>query len=176
MADIQAKTIQNSDLHKPGPGARDAFALKYDIGIIDATHEHRRISLMARYILGIIAAYLHAHPRGYLSGDKMAQAAACDRSTVFRAVNELEAVGYLDVDRRDKCNRYHVCEWVKHLDKIWVNPALVRDDGLSICQAVFVSYAKFRQGDNDAAWFMYREPAKALGVSYHTIATVATSE
>lgn len=175
-ADQAGRPDQAEDLQKPDPGARDGFALKFDIGIIDATFEHRRISLTARYILGIIEAYLNAHPRGYLSGDKIAQAAGCCRSRVSRAVNELKAVGYLGVDDSDKCNRYHVCEWVKHLDKIWVNPALVRDDGLSICQAVFVSYVKFRQGDNEATWLIYREAAESLGVSYHTIARAAASD
>ncbi|GAI89586.1 unnamed protein product, partial [marine sediment metagenome] len=174
-ADQVATPAHVDDLQKLDPGAPDGFALKFDIGVIDATFEHRRISPMANYILGIIEAYLRAHPRGYVSEDTIAQAAGCDRSTVSRAVAELETIGYLGVDRSDKCNRYHVCEWVEHLDKIWVNPALVRDDGLSICQAVFVSYIKFRQGDNEATWPTYREAAKALGVSYHTIARAAAS-
>ncbi len=162
---------QDSDL-----GADDGFVLEFDIGIIDAKYEHRGISLTARYILGIIAAYLSAHSHGYLSEDKIAQAAGCNRSTVIRAVNKLKAAGYLDVDRRGKCNRYHVCEWVKHLPKTWVNHALVRDDDLSICQAVFVSYVKFRQGNNLATWLKIREAAEALGVSYHTIARAAASD
>ncbi|MBA7469654.1 hypothetical protein ES707_04927 [subsurface metagenome] len=175
-ADQAVKTAQNSDLQKLDPGAPAGFVLKFDIGIIDATFEHRRISLTARCILGIIEAYLNAHPRGYLSEDKIAQAAGCCRSRVSRAVNELKAVGYLGVDDSDRCNRYHVCKWVKRLDKIWVNPALVRDEGLSIAQAGFVGYIKFRQGDNEATWPTYREAAKALGVSYHTIARAAASE
>ena len=186
-------THQSSQLNKPAaalrecrqsgqdrqdsdPGADDGFVLEFDIGIIDAKHEHRGISLTARYILGIIEAYLRAHPRGYLSEDKIAQAAGCCRSTVSRAEKQLKEAGLLGVDDSDKCNRYRVCEWVEHLPKIWVNPALVRDDDLSILQAGFVSYVKFRQGNNLATWLKIREAAEALGVSYHSVARAAASD
>ncbi|MBA7710250.1 hypothetical protein ES703_119188 [subsurface metagenome] len=150
--------------------------LKGDIGIIDAKFEHRRISLIARCVLGIIDAYPGDGYWKYLSQDTIAQAAGSSRPRVIRAIAELEAVGYLSVDDSRTCNRYHVCEWVKTRPKIWVKPSLVRDDGLSICQACFVGYVKFRQGQNEATWPTYREAAESLGVSYHTIARAAASD
>lgn len=167
------KPSSEQDLQRRVSGDPDAFELMFDLGVLDARYDRKSVSLTARYILGIIAAYVGYGSWGYLSQNKMAQAARCSRLRVLRAVNEAEEAGYLAVNRRDKCNRYHVCEWVEHLAKTWVNPVLVRDYGLSISQAAFVSYIKFRQGDNGATWARHRETAEVLGVSYHSVARAA---
>ena len=56
-----------------------------------------------------------------------------------------------------------------------VNPALVRDDGLSIVEACDLSDLKFRQGENDCSWASIQERADGLGVSYHSLARADSS-
>ncbi len=173
-AEQSAKPAQAQDLQKSDLGARAGSDLPLDIPVLTGERKGRKMSLMARYAFGIIADRLHGHFSGCVSEDTISQEMRCHRSTASRAVNELRAEGYLDVDDNEKCNRYQIPEWAKRLPKLWVNPALVRDDGLSIAQACWVSLVKFRQGDNDATWPTHQEAADFLGVSYHTIARTAT--
>lgn len=174
--DDSAKPSQEPDLQESAPGAPDGFKLELDIGIMVGESGGKRTGLSARYVLAVITAYLGYGRWGYLAENTIAQAARCGRHRVIKAVKELEDAGLLDVNRRGKCNRYRVCPWVKFLDKIWVKPGLVRDDGLSIVQAGFVGYVKSRQGENLATWLKLGEAAEALGVSYHTVGRAAASE
>ncbi len=151
-ADVNAKSSQGQDLQKSDPGARDGFALQLDIPVLPAEHKGRRTSLIARYILGIIIAKVGYGWWGYLSEETIAREARCGLWPVKNAKKQLEEAGLLDVNRKGKCHRYHVPEWVKYLPKTWVKPSMVRDDGLSIAEAVNLSDLKFRQGDNDATW------------------------
>lgn len=172
-ADQPAKPAQAQDLQKSGPGARAGSGLRLDIPVLPAERKGRRTSLIARYILGIIIAKVGYGRWGYLSEETIGREARCSLWPVKKAKQQLEAAGLLDVNRRGKCYRYHVPEWVKHLAKVWVKPGMVRDDGLSIPQAVWVSLVKFRQGDNVATWLTHQAAAEILGVSYHSIARVA---
>ncbi len=170
-----AKPSQVQDLQKSDPGAPHHFKLKLDIGVLSAEYKGGRTSLIARYILGIIIAKVGYGWWGYLSEETIVREARCSLWPVKNAKKQLEEAGLLDVNRRGKCHRYHVPEWVKYLPKIWVDPSLVRDDGLSISEAVDLSDLKFRQGDNDATWPTIQERADLLGVAYHTIARADTS-
>ncbi|GAI00595.1 unnamed protein product, partial [marine sediment metagenome] len=168
-----AKSAQIQDLQNADPGAPDRFELKLDLPVLTGERKGKKTSLACRYIVGIIAGY---PDRGYwktLSEDTIAQAIRSNRPKVIRAITEAEEVGYLDVDRRGKCNRYHISPVFKRFAKIWVNPALVRDDGLSIVQAVWLSLVKFRQRENEATWLTHRKAADFLGVSYHSVARAA---
>ncbi len=164
-----AKPAQAQDLQKSDPGARDPFKLRLDLPVLCARLDGKGLSLTARYILGIITAYLHYGCWRPLSMETIARAARCSRDRVIRAIRELKAARYLDVDDDGKCNWYRVPMLLRRVAKIWVNPALVRDDGLSIVRAVWVSLVKFRQGDNERTWLTHRKAAEILGVSYPTI-------
>jgi sRNA-binding protein len=164
------KPAQAQDLQKSGPGARAGSDLPLDIPVLLGERKGKQTSQFDRFILGTIASLLHGHFSGYIAEDTIAYAARCFRSRVSRSIQRLKAVGYLDVDDTDKCNRYYIPDWVKRLLKTWVNPLLVRDYGLSIGDAVNLSDLKFRQGDNDCTWATIQERADVLGVSYHTLA------
>jgi len=175
MDDIQAKAEQEQALQEAAFGAPELFKLKLDIGVLPAERKDRRTSLEARFAVGIIAAYPGDGYWKTLSLETIARNIRCSRQWAGRYVDEAKAAGYLEVDPNGKCHRYHVPEWVKYLPKTWVKPSLVRDDGLSISEAVDLSDLKFRQGDNDATWPTIQERAEVLGVSYHTIARADTS-
>ncbi len=172
-AEPSVKDLQIQDLQKPGSEAPDPFKLKKDLPVLCARRDGQGLSLTARYILGIITAYRGAGKWGPLSENTISRVARCGRGRVIRAIKEAEAAGYVDVDRRGKCNWYRVPMLLRRVVKIWVNPALVRDDGLSIAVACFVGYVKFRQSDNGVTWFTHREFAETLGVSYATAYRVA---
>jgi len=138
-AEPAVKDQQAQDLQKSDPGARDGFALEKDIGILSAGATSKHTSLAARYILGVIMAFLGKAYSKYLLEEWFAQAARRSRWSVIRLTKQLEEAGLLDVERKGKCNRYHVPEWVKREDKVWVSPALVRDEGLSIVDACNLS-------------------------------------
>jgi DNA-binding transcriptional regulator YhcF (GntR family) len=161
------------DRQRSDPGDSDHFVMQYDIGVLPAEHKGRRTSLAARYAVGVIAAYPSKSYLKCLMLDTIARNMRCNRQTAGRAVDEAEQAGYLEVDRNGKCHSYHVCECVKGLAKTWVNPALVRDDGFGVLQAVLLSELKFRQGDNEATWPKIRELAGVLGVSYCSIERAA---
>ncbi|MBA7576403.1 hypothetical protein ES708_18244 [subsurface metagenome] len=167
------KPAQAQDLQKSGPGARAGSDLLLDIPVLTGERKGKQTSLSARYILGIIIAKVGYGRWGYLAEETIVREARCGLWPVKNAKKQLEDAGLLDVNRRGKCHRYHIPEWVKHLAKIWVKPGMVRDDGLSIPQAVWVSLVKFRQGDNYATWLTHQAAAEILGVSYHSIARVA---
>jgi hypothetical protein len=170
-----AKPAQAQDLQKSGPGARAGSDLLLDIPVLPGERKGKQTSLSARYILGIIIAKVGYGRWGYLSEETIVREARCSLWPVKKAKKQLEEAGLLNVNRRGKCHRYLIPEWVRHLAKTWVNPALVRDNGLSISEAVVLSDLKFRQGKNYATWPTIQERAELLGVSYHSIARADTS-
>ncbi|MBA7626697.1 hypothetical protein ES703_34152 [subsurface metagenome] len=173
--EIIGKPAQDKDLQKSDPGAREHFELQKDIGVIPPGRKANRTSLIARYILGIIAAKVGYGCWGPLAEETIAREARCGLWPVKNAKKQLEAAGLLDVNRKGKCHRYYVPMMLRRVVKTWVNPSLVRDDGLSIAQAVWVSLVKFRQGQNEETWLTHREAAEILGVSYPTIYRAAAS-
>ncbi|MBA7638502.1 hypothetical protein ES703_46158 [subsurface metagenome] len=165
-----AKTTHGEDLEKGCLLARAGSGLHRDIAVPKAERKGRRTSLACRFLVAIVHGYVGFGRCRYLSEKTIARVARRGLWWVIRAAREAEAAGYLRVDRRDKCNRYYVCERVKYLPKMWVKPSMVRDDEYSILVACVTSYMKFRQGTNEETWPRIQEVADALGVSYHTAA------
>lgn len=163
-------TVQMQDLQETGPAAADHFKLQLDLGVIPPGGKGRRTSLFDRYALAVIATYVGYGRWGSLAMETIARTAGCGRWQVSKAVGKEKAAGHLEVDENGKCNWYRVPLLLRRVVKLWVNPAMVRDDGYSILVACCTSYVKFRQGKNDATWFSTQECADALGVSYHTAA------
>ncbi|GAI90673.1 unnamed protein product, partial [marine sediment metagenome] len=168
--DMTVNTGQMQDLQETGPAAAEHFKLQLDLGVIPPGGKGRRTSLSDRYALAVIATYVGYGRWGLLSMEKIARTAGCGRWQVSKAIGKENAAGHLDVDDDGKCNWYRVPLLLKSVVKLWVNPAMVRDDGYSILVACCTSYVKFRQGKNDATWFSTQECADGLGVSYHTAA------
>lgn len=163
------KSANTQGLKKSDPGAPDRFELKLDLPVMCARRDGKGLSLTARYIVAIIEGYCGVGCWGFLSEDTISRAARCGRARVGRAIKEAEAAKYIEVNDRGKCNKYYIPPLVKRIVKVWVNPALVRDDGFSIVRAVWASLVKFRQGDNEVTWLTHRKAAEVLGVSYATI-------
>ncbi len=169
MADIRAKTIQNSDLPTPGLAVPAWRFLEQLIKVPIPAGKKSGPPLRMYYLLAVLDAYQGDRESCSPSIIRLALECRVGERQIKRWIAKLKRLKYIWVDGRGKRNHYRVIRTRKMPDFVFVDPRWVHRLGLSISQAVMLGYVYFRCNHKPETWFSIRRAARDLGLSYNTI-------